>query len=528
VEYMADLPAEVAVNASEADLLLARGCFSLYGDEVRSASWEDFDVELREAAKRGVPMLVANPDVVRPDGNASPMPGRLAQRYQELGGPDAIFVGKPYPEVFQLARERLEEAGVPSSARLCMVGDSVRHDVRGARAAGLDVLLLCSGVHSEALGIEQAPALPQRPSKDSLRAFLGALPSEETPTYLSAALTWGPEAEVVVCGLACMDLTQQLESFPEADTKVRALETAWLGGGNAANTASALARLGRSTRLLSKVGEDVLGTSILQGLMEQGVLTDLMKLEGQSTFSTVLVDTTSGTRTCVNSPAVEMSAAEMPAAEVVVSSRLRLIHLDGRHPEAALALTDAVKGLENPPCITLDAERPRPGLEALLRRCDILFCSARFPQTWTGKAGLPGALASLLTETATNASMVVATRGERGSLLMVRKSSIDQSALGTEELAALKVPVVCCAGSFEGFYTLACDAWPLPGSFEGSINSTGAGDVFIAGFLHSWLNGKPLAYALANGAYVATAKLQSSLGARLGLDFIQDERLTMP
>eukprot|EP00434_Breviolum_minutum_P009314 symbB.v1.2.008209.t1/scaffold492.1/size196413/12 len=41
VEYMADLPAEVAVNASEADLLLARGCFSLYGDEVRSASWEE-------------------------------------------------------------------------------------------------------------------------------------------------------------------------------------------------------------------------------------------------------------------------------------------------------------------------------------------------------------------------------------------------------------------------------------------------------------------------------------------------------
>lgn len=43
-------------------------------------------------------MLVANPDVVRPDGNASPMPGRparshpsmassrLAQRYRELGG----------------------------------------------------------------------------------------------------------------------------------------------------------------------------------------------------------------------------------------------------------------------------------------------------------------------------------------------------------------------------------------------------------------------------------------------------------
>eukprot|EP00435_Cladocopium_sp_Y103_P073224 s16_g42.t2 len=132
---------------------------------------------------RPVPMLVANPDVVRPDGNSSPMPGRLAQRYRELGGPSAIFVGKPHPEVFQLARERLQEAGVPSSARVCMVGDSVWHDVRGARAAGLDVLLLSSGVHSEALGIDQAPAPPRRPAAESLRGFLGALPMEDSGQF---------------------------------------------------------------------------------------------------------------------------------------------------------------------------------------------------------------------------------------------------------------------------------------------------------------------------------------------------------
>lgn len=524
-EYMKDLPYRV-VDASEADLLLARGCFSLYGREVRSATLKDFDDELQVAAKRGVPMLVANPDVVRPDGNASPMPGRLAQRYRELGGPSAIFVGKPHPEVFQLARERLQEAGVASSARVCMVGDSVWHDVRGARAAGLDVLLLCSGVHSEALGIDQAPAPPRRPAKESLRGFLCALPMEEMPSYMSAALTWGTEtqAEVVVCGLACMDIVQELEKFPEADDKVRALQTTWLGGGNAANTASALARLGRSTKLISKVGGDVLGTSILQGLSDEGVLTDLMKSEGQSAFSTVLVDA-DGTRTCVNSPASEMTGEEMrevlkTEAGAASTRHVRLIHLDGRHPQAALAFTDAVNSQESPAWISLDAERPREGLEPLLRRCDVLFCSARFPQAWTGKAGLPGALASLLTDTATKASMVVATRGERGSLLLVRKSFVkDPSELGTEELAAVGVPVVCCAGSFEDFYTLACDAWPVPTSFQGTINSTGAGDVFIAGFLDSLLNGKPLAFAMANGAYVATEKLQAS-GARLGRDFV--------
>ena len=60
-----------------------------------------------------------------------------------------------------------------------MVGDSVRHDVRGAVAAGLDVVLLCSGVHHEALGIPQAPAAPERPTAEALRGFLGALPPEE-------------------------------------------------------------------------------------------------------------------------------------------------------------------------------------------------------------------------------------------------------------------------------------------------------------------------------------------------------------
>lgn len=76
---------------------------------------------------------------------------------------------------------------------------------------------------------------------------------------------------------------------------------------------------------------------------------------------------------------------------------------------------------------------------------------------------------------------------------------------------------------------------------EGSSLGFGDWALLATGFLHSWLNGKPLAYALANGAYVgapgmgtttrttvrirrgnllwssfevATAKLQSSLGAR--------------
>ena len=50
-------------------------------------------------------------------------------------------------------------------------------------------------------------------------ALKGTKQREERPTYVAAALTWDQACEVVVCGLACMDIAQRLEAFPEPDAK---------------------------------------------------------------------------------------------------------------------------------------------------------------------------------------------------------------------------------------------------------------------------------------------------------------------
>jgi len=336
---------------------------------------------------------------------------------------------------------------------------------------------------------------------------------------------------VITCGLACLDLAQQVESFPDPDAKIRAEETKWLGGGNAANTACALSRLGTSAFVLSKVGDDAMGEAILDGLHLDGVDTRFVKRAQNSTsaFTSVIVDRAGNTRTCINSPMLEeLSADEVKDLLASTTSSdehaespdrhmlgldVDLVHFDVRHPSGAVAMAEAASKLTGVR-ISIDLERPRAGLEELLPLCNAIFCNSTFPQTWTGASGLPGALAAILDQYP-RADFIVATRGERGCLCLVRKSSnLD---LGDGAVEAAKLPLTCCHGTFGDYHTLACDAWPMPAGAE-VVDSTGAGDVFIAGVLHAWLAGQPLSMALATGSFVAMNKLQG-LGSRLSPDF---------
>eukprot|EP00403_Amphidinium_massartii_P008064 CAMPEP_0178419992 /NCGR_PEP_ID=MMETSP0689_2-20121128/25900_1 /TAXON_ID=160604 /ORGANISM="Amphidinium massartii, Strain CS-259" /LENGTH=362 /DNA_ID=CAMNT_0020041455 /DNA_START=130 /DNA_END=1218 /DNA_ORIENTATION=- len=190
------LPGRELVDAERAGLLLARGCFSLgvSSDGTQPADWKALEETLAAAAKAQVPMLVANPDIVRPDGKDSPMPGQLARRYVQLGGPTPHFVGKPHAAVYEAAFQALQQnsaaAETVEKSKVCMVGDSVWHDVKGASNIGLDVVMLCTGIHSKALGLQQAPATPACPDFARLEAFLGAVPPDERPTFVTSAFSW--------------------------------------------------------------------------------------------------------------------------------------------------------------------------------------------------------------------------------------------------------------------------------------------------------------------------------------------------
>lgn len=110
----------------------------------------DYEDLLGKTARAGMAMICANPDIeVIRAGKRIVCAGALARRYAELGG-EVIYFGKPFAHAYAAC---LEVMGIADKARLLAVGDSLETDIRGAADAGIDAVLVTSGLHAETLGL---------------------------------------------------------------------------------------------------------------------------------------------------------------------------------------------------------------------------------------------------------------------------------------------------------------------------------------------------------------------------------------
>jgi HAD superfamily hydrolase (TIGR01459 family) len=111
-----------------------------------------FDPVLRDCAARRLPMICANPDLEVIRGGVRVIcAGTLAERYAALGG-DVRSLGKPDPLIYGPVIDML---AVPR-ARILAVGDALRTDMAGAKAAGVDGCWVLGGLHGEHLGEDRA------------------------------------------------------------------------------------------------------------------------------------------------------------------------------------------------------------------------------------------------------------------------------------------------------------------------------------------------------------------------------------
>ena len=136
---------------------------------------------LETAVAHGLPMVCANPDVWRVSGaDLAEAPGILARCYEGLGG-TVRYHGKPHLPIYLSCLKHFP--GIPRG-RILGIGDSVEHDIAGARGAGMVSALTAGGIHAEELGVGPG----ELPDADRWSTFAKAAPA--IPDYLLPGFVW--------------------------------------------------------------------------------------------------------------------------------------------------------------------------------------------------------------------------------------------------------------------------------------------------------------------------------------------------
>ena len=75
-----------------------------------------------------------------------------------------------------------------------------------------------------------------------------------------------PVPSILVAGVAVIDFVFEVDTMPDRPQKYRARDAYITGGGNAANAAVAISRLGGRSMLAARLGDDAIADLILDSL----------------------------------------------------------------------------------------------------------------------------------------------------------------------------------------------------------------------------------------------------------------------
>lgn len=283
--------------------------------------------------------------------------------------------------------------------------------------------------------------------------------------------------KALVVGYNAWDVVLFCDGLPERDSKREYPAIRQGGGGPAATAAVALARLGAEVRYAGILADDPCGLMQRVELVEAGVdLSFCVAAPGASSpQAIIIVDIGTGERRICWSRGDlrHLKAGEIPL-EALDDADLLLA--DGHEPEAVIPLAREASRRGNP--VVIDGGTYRAGLEQLVAVATDVIGAQGFATDLTGQSAHREALQALQ---ALGPSRVATTFGPAGCLALL-------------EGRIVHVP-----------------AFDVP-----TVDTTGAGDAFHAGYAWGLLKGQDFRESLRYGAAVAALKCRS-WGGRSGL-----------
>lgn len=172
---------------------------------------------------------------------------------------------------------------------------------------------------------------------------------------------------IACLGGAVLDLVYGLDHLPSRDGKTRARSYFETGGGMAANAAVAFTRMGGTASWWGRVGDDDIGSRVLDGLRDEGIAVDDVRIfPGMvSSHSLVLTDQT-GNRAIVlyRSDALDPDPGWLPLDTI---SSYDAVLADNRWIEGSVAILSAARSCQKIGVLDADAGGDARTLEAV--RC---------------------------------------------------------------------------------------------------------------------------------------------------------------
>jgi ketohexokinase len=261
-----------------------------------------------------------------------------------------------------------------------------------------------------------------------------------------------------------------LPRYPQEDDELRAMHSYRTPGGNACNTARILAKLGHKVRLISTLGNDASAQWLKNQLQLEKVDTELCPaLSGQTTpFSSIWLNQQNGSRTISHyRELAELSSEDLtPLYDLSVD----WIHFEGRNIET---LSRFIKSSEvhKRVNLSLELEKVRPNIEQLLPWMNTVIVSSHYLRE---NKQAPAACMDSLKQINSELN-IVCTLGADGLIAMDNSGQVIQ-------IAAQTVPQV--------------------------VDSIGAGDCFIAGYISQILQTRNFEQSLNYANHLAALKIQ--------------------
>jgi sulfofructose kinase len=284
-------------------------------------------------------------------------------------------------------------------------------------------------------------------------------------------------AEVVGLGMCTVDKLVTVPHIPHANETLPMYGYAEDFGGPVATALCTLATLGVTTAFVGAIGDDEFGREIKGDLQRANVdVSPMQILPGRrSAFSVILIDSESGDRSIIFNPgcSFEVAADKVPRDLVAAASYL---HLDGSSADAAAET--AALAREASVRVSLDAGDMMPGMDDLIKLCDVVVASQTFARQITGIDEEESALRSLA---GMGPAIVGITLGIDGSICLVNDEMIRQPAFGVN-----------------------------------AADTTGAGDSYHGAFIYGLLQGWDISRVMMFASAVAAMDC-THVGGRAGL-----------